>query len=216
LRQFYISCEPSFGAETSEPIRARQIFLSSANNVAYHTLPKSSVNSAGLKIWFAAAAFGAFVSSTMADGFPATGPTISGSTARLRRGRAAAPEHAPLAVKRAIWAANQVCSKPYRYGGGHRSFQDGGYDCSGTISYALGGAGLINSPMSSDEFRQFGKRGRGKWITIYARPGHSFAVIAGLRLDTTPFITGRERWKPAWQPTPRAPVGFEARHPVGL
>jgi hypothetical protein len=174
------------------------------------------VNSAGLKISFAAAALGAFVSSTMADGFPATGPTVSGSVARLRWGRAAAPERAPLQVKRAIWAANQLCSKPYRYGGGHRSFHDAAYDCSGTISYALGGAGLIKAPMSSSEFRRFGQRGRGRWITIYARPGHSFAVIAGLRLDTTPFITGRERWKPAWQPTPRAPVGFEARHPVGL
>jgi len=152
----------------------------------------------------------------MAEGFPASGPTVAGKLARLRRGRAAAPESAPLAVKRAIWAANQVCRKPYRYGGGHRSFSDTGYDCSGTVSYALGGAGLITSPLSSDDFRTFGQRGRGKWITIYARPGHTFAVIAGLRLDTTPFITGRERWKPAWQPTPREPVGFEARHPIGL
>jgi hypothetical protein len=170
----------------------------------------------GLKICFAGMTFAALVSSAMADGFPSSGPTVSSSKARLHRGRAAAPESAPLTVKRAIWAANQVCSKPYRYGGGHRSFHDNGYDCSGTVSYALGGAGLITTPLSSDEFRQFGKRGRGKWITIYARPGHTFAVIAGLRLDTTPFITGRERWKPAWQPTPRAPVGFEARHPIGL
>jgi len=174
------------------------------------------MNSVVLKNSFGALILAALVSSAMADGFPATGPTVSGSAARLRRGRAAAPERAPLPVKRAIWAANQLCSKPYRYGGGHHSFDDRGYDCSGTISYALGGAGLIKAPMSSDEFRQFGKTGRGKWITIYARSGHTFAVIAGLRLDTTPFITGRERWKPAWQPTARAPVGFDARHPVGL
>ena len=174
------------------------------------------MSSAVLKFSLGAFICGALISSTMADDFPLTGPTVSGSTARLHRGRAAAPERAPLAVKRAIWAANQVCSKSYRYGGGHRSFHDSGYDCSGTISYALGGAGLISAPISSDEFHQFGKRGRGKWITIYARSGHSFAVIAGLRLDTTPFITGRERWKPAWQPTPRAPVGFDARHPIGL
>jgi hypothetical protein len=119
-------------------------------------------------------------------------------------------------VKRAIWAANQLRAKPYRYGGGHRSFNDNAYDCSGTISYALGGAGLLKSPMSSSDFRRFGERGDGKWITIYARNGHTFAIIAGLRLDTTPYITGRERWKPAWQPTPRKPSGFEARHPVGL
>jgi hypothetical protein len=174
------------------------------------------MKSVGFKICFAGVTFAALVSSTMADGFPSKGPTVSGSKARLHRGRADAPATAPLAVKRAIWAANEICSKPYRYGGGHRSFRDTGYDCSGTISYALGGAGLISAPISSDEFRQFGKKGRGKWITVYARPGHSFAVIAGLRLDTTPFITGREKWKPAWQPTPRAPVGFETRHPVGL
>jgi hypothetical protein len=127
-----------------------------------------------------------------------------------------APADAPAAVKRAIWAANQLRSKPYRFGGGHRSFSDRAYDCSGTVSYALGGAGLIKSPMSSSEFRRFGERGQGKWITVYARNGHTFAVIAGLRLDTTPFVTGRERWAPGWQTALRMPHGFEARHPIGL
>ncbi|MEY2527384.1 MAG: hypothetical protein QOE73_2155 [Verrucomicrobiota bacterium] len=141
---------------------------------------------------------------------------MPGDKARLRGGQAAAPENAPAAVKRAIWAANQLRSKPYRYGGGHASFVDKGYDCSGTVSYALGGAGLIRSPMSSSDFRRYGQSGRGKWITVYARNGHTFAIIAGLRLDTTPYVTGRERWAPAWQPAPRMPMGFEARHPVGL
>ena len=100
--------------------------------------------------------------------------------ARLRFGRAAAPKNAPLAVKRAIWAAYQLRSRLYRYGGGHKSFYDRGYDCSGTVSYALGAAGLIASPLSSTEFRSYGGRGPGKWITIYAREGHTFAVIAGL------------------------------------
>jgi hypothetical protein len=121
-----------------------------------------------------------------ADLFPVSGPVVSGKTARLRFGRAAAPRNAPLAVKRAIWAANKLRSKPYRYGGGHKSFDDRGYDCSGTISYALGAAGLLASPISSTEFRSYGERGAGKWITIYGREGHTFAVIAGLRLDTTP------------------------------
>ena len=154
--------------------------------------------------------------SALAGEFPLSGPIVAGSQAYLRGKVASAPENAPLAVKRAIWAANQLRSKPYRYGGGHHSFVDHGYDCSGTVSYALAGAGLIRSPMSSSEFRFFGERGRGKWITVYARNGHTFAVIAGLRLDTTPYITGRERWAPGWQITSRAPVGFEARHPVGL
>src|SRR2546422_7003512 len=116
-----------------------------------------------------------------ADLFPASGPVVSGKTARLRFGSAAAPKNAPLAVKRAIWAANQLRTKPYRYGGGHRSFNDSGYDCSGTVSYALAGAGLVSAPLSSNDLRAYGSRGRGKWITVYARSGHAFAVIAGLR-----------------------------------
>jgi hypothetical protein len=154
--------------------------------------------------------------SLSADIFPLSGPVVSGKVARLHSGQAAAPKKAPLAVKRAIWAANQLRSKPYRYGGGHRSFNDHGYDCSGTVSYALRAAGLISSPMSSSEFRRYGKRGRGKWITIYARDGHTFAVIAGLRLDTTPWDNYTGRWAPRWQTTDRFPRGFEARHPVGL
>ncbi len=156
------------------------------------------------------------VQSVSADLFPDSGPTVSGSKARLRFGRAAAPRNAPLPVKRAIWAANQLRHKPYRYGGGHKSFQDRGYDCSGTISYVLGAAGLINAPLSSTEFRRYGEPGPGKWINIYAREGHTFAVIAGLRLDTTPFERYRGRWAPRWYTAYRPPRGFEARHPVGL
>jgi hypothetical protein len=148
--------------------------------------------------------------------FPQIGPTIASSRAALRNGIALAPADAPLAVKRAIWAANQLCSKPYRYGGGHGSFRDTGYDCSGTVSYALGGARLIASPLSSSDFRSYGERGQGRWITVYARNGHTFAVIAGLRLDTTPGDSSKYRWAPRWQTTTRGPAGFEARHPVGL
>jgi hypothetical protein len=120
-------------------------------------------------------------------------------------------------VKRAIWAANQLFRKPYIFGGGHKSFTDRGYDCSGTVSYALGAAGLLKSPISSTEFRKYGERGHGKWITIYARNGHTYAIIAGLRLDTTPYLTAHDKWAPGWQPTERVPAGgFEARHPVGL
>jgi hypothetical protein len=160
--------------------------------------------------------FALLTSSGLAGPFPISGPITSGNKACLRAGLACAPSKAPLAVKRAIWAANRLRSKSYRYGGGHRSFFDHCYDCSGTVSFALAGAGLINAPLSSSEFRRFGESGPGRWITIYARSGHTFAVIAGLRLDTTPYITGRERWAPGWQLTTRAPFGFEARHPVGL
>ncbi|MEP6604046.1 MAG: hypothetical protein ABJB69_08875, partial [Spartobacteria bacterium] len=151
------------------------------------------------------------MSSSAHAGFPTSGPTVAGKTARLRYGQAAAPEAAPQAVKRAIWAANELRTKSYRYGGGHKSFWDSTYDCSGTVSYALGAAGILKAPMSSSEFRRFGQAGRGKWITVYARSGHSFAIIAGLRLDTTPYITAHDRWAPRWQSTVRFPAGFEAR-----
>lgn len=150
--------------------------------------------------------------------FPVDGPVVPGMRAALRGSVAAAPAQAPLQVKRAIWAANQLRAKPYRYGGGHRSFRDSGYDCSGTVSYALGGAGLVPSPMNSSDFRRYGARGAGKWITVYARNGHTFAVIAGLRLDTTAWSTMRRDSSraPRWQATDRQPRGFEARHPAGL
>jgi len=156
------------------------------------------------------------VAPASADLFPGSGPVVSGKTARLRFGRAAAPKNAPLQVKRAVWAANQLRSKPYRYGGGHKSFDDHGYDCSGTISYVLAAAGLIASPMSSTEFRSYGERGPSKWITVYAREGHTFAVIAGLRLDTTPFDHYSGKWAPRWQTVYRPPSGFDARRPIGL
>src|SRR5437899_12217345 len=141
------------------------------------------------KTLIGAAVFAAIVSSANANIFPATGPTVPGSRARLRSGQAAAPAGAPLAVKRAIWAANQLWRKPYIFGGGHKSFTDRGYDCSGTGSYALGAAGVLKSPISSSEFRNFGERGRGKWITVYARHGHTYAIIAGLAIGRTPAIT---------------------------
>ena len=169
------------------------------------------------KILIGAVVLAAIASSANANIFPASGPTVAGTRARLHFGQAAAPQGAPLAVKRAIWAANQLWRKPYVFGGGHKSFTDRGYDCSGTVSYALGAAGLLKSPISSSEFRNFGERGRGKWITIYARNGHTYAIIAGLRLDTTPYLTAHDRWQPGLQMAERVPAsGFEARHPVGL
>jgi hypothetical protein len=113
--------------------------------------------------------------------------TTPGSKAKLVKGRAVAPADAPARVVRAIEAANEIIDKPYRYGGGHARWKDRGYDCSGTASYALGkyGARLLKQPMASGEFRRWGQRGRGSWITAYSNPGHMFLVIAGLRLDTS-------------------------------
>jgi hypothetical protein len=174
------------------------------------------VSTFGRRVLFCAAAFALLASDSFAGPFPSSGPTTPGNEARLHGGLALAPANAPLSVKRAIWAANQLRTKPYRYGGGHRSFNDSGYDCSGTISYALAGAGLVIAPLSSTELRAYGSRGRGKWITVYARNGHAFAVIAGLRLDTTSLHNASRRWAPRWQADKRMPFGFEARHPLGL
>jgi hypothetical protein len=140
-------------------------------------------------------------------------PTVAGNRAVLRRGIAYAPANAPEAVKRAIWAVNTLRKKPYKWGGGHGSFQDSGYDCSGTVSFALHHAGVLNRPMASRGFVTYGSRGRGRWITVYARKGHTFAVVAGLRLDTTGFY---EKDGPRWRSDSRHPGGFTARHPAGL
>jgi cell wall-associated NlpC family hydrolase len=142
-------------------------------------------------------------------------PIVAGSRAVLRNGVAYAPSRAPQNVKNAIWAANTLRRKPYVWGGGHGSFYDRGYDCSGTVSFALHGAGLLSSPLPSSELMRYGQRGRGRWITVYSRPGHTFAVIAGLRLDTTDLGRGGDVG-PRWYAYGRDTGGYVARHPAGM
>jgi hypothetical protein len=142
-------------------------------------------------------------------------PMVHGNRAILRNGIAYAPSNAPDRVKAAIWAVNTIRRKPYTWGGGHESFHDGGYDCSGTVSFALHYAGVLDRPLASSELLRYGERGRGRWITIYSRRGHTFAVIAGLRLDTTDFRYGGDVG-PRWHLDGRSTWGFEARHPAGL
>jgi len=152
--------------------------------------------------------------------------TVPGAVAKiLPDGSAAAPADAPPQVQQAIWTANEIQDKPYVYGGGHAEFKDDGYDCSGTVSYALHGAGLLDSALPSGNFMTWGERGPGAWITVYANGGHAYAVIAGLRLDTSAASvtrTNMRRFKkalergPRWRPTLRSPIGFRARHPLGF
>ena len=142
-------------------------------------------------------------------------PMVPGNRAVLRNGIAYAPANAPDAVKHAIWAVNSISHRPYIWGGGHGSFHDYGYDCSGTVSYALHYAGMLNQPLPSSDFLRYGERGRGRWFTIYSRHGHVFAMIAGLRLDTTDLRYGSDVG-PRWHIDGRDAWGFEARHPVGL
>jgi cell wall-associated NlpC family hydrolase len=142
-------------------------------------------------------------------------PTVAGNRAVLRNGVAYAPSNAPDDVKSAIWAVNTIRRKPYQWGGGHGSFSDSGYDCSGTVSFALHSAGVLSQPLPSSDLLRFGERGRGRWITVYSRHGHTFAMIAGLRLDTTDLRYGSDVG-PRWHTDGRDTWGFEARHPVGL
>jgi hypothetical protein len=142
-------------------------------------------------------------------------PTVAGNRAVLRNGVAYAPSNAPANVKSAIWAVNTIRTKPYHWGGGHGSFSDSGYDCSGTVSFALHNAGVLSQPLPSGDLLRFGERGRGHWITVYSKHGHTFAMIAGLRLDTTDLRYGSDVG-PRWHTDARETWGFEARHPVGL
>jgi cell wall-associated NlpC family hydrolase len=142
-------------------------------------------------------------------------PTVEGKRAVLRNGIAYAPSRAPQNVKNAIWAANTLRRKPYVWGGGHGSFHDHGYDCSGSVSYALHGAGVLAAPLPSSDLMRYGERGRGRWITVYSRPGHTFAVIAGLRFDTTDLGRGGDVG-PRWYVDGRDTRGYTARHPGGL
>jgi cell wall-associated NlpC family hydrolase len=137
----------------------------------------------------------------------------TGPRARVARdGTAVAPEDAPDVVKRVILAANQIAKYPYRWGGGHGAWRDSGYDCSGSVSFALAGAGLLDRPLTSGDFLGYGREGPGEWITIYTNPGHIFMVVAGLRFDTS----GRGRAGTRWQEAPRSTSGFAIRHVPGL
>lgn len=125
---------------------------------------------------------------------------------------ATVPAGAPPQVRDAIVAANRIVGKPYRWGGGHARVEDDGYDCSGTVSYALIGGGLLRGPLDSTGLKRFGNAGPGSWITVYANAGHTYAVIAGLRLDTS----GTGGKGPRWHASGRSSKGFVARHPAGL
>jgi cell wall-associated NlpC family hydrolase len=140
------------------------------------------------------------------------------STAAVRAsvtsaGRAQTPIGAPDVIARVIAGGNAIAKFPYIWGGGHGSFVDSGYDCSGSVSYALAAAGLLDGPLVSGQFAKWGARGPGKWITIYANRGHVFMYVAGLRFDTS----GRDGpFGSRWQIAPRSLAGFEVRHPPGL
>jgi hypothetical protein len=138
---------------------------------------------------------------------------IPGKTAALNGGQATAPEAAPDRVRAAIAAANQIAGTPYAFGGGHGGPGDRGLDCSGATSYVLRAAGVLDSPTTSTAFRSYGRGGEGEWISVWARKGHVFLVLAGLRFDTG--WHGEEegpRWTMKSRPAPHSVI----RHPSGL
>jgi cell wall-associated NlpC family hydrolase len=130
----------------------------------------------------------------------------------LENGIALPPIESPAEVHEIIEAGNSIARTPYLWGGGHGKWLDKGYDCSGSISYALARAGLLNAPLDSGRLMSWGKPGRGKWVTIYTNPGHVYMVVAGVRFDTS----GRRVTGSRWQSSMRPGGGFVARHPEGL
>jgi hypothetical protein len=141
---------------------------------------------------------------------------VPGHVARVVDGLAAAPMSAPAAVQEIVWAGNQIIGLPYIFGGGHASFASPGYDCSGTVSFALHGASLLATPMDSSEFMGWDSRGVGTWVTVFANGGHAYMTVAGLRLDTSAADDPTDQQGPRWRPLRPANGGFTVRHPTSL
>jgi hypothetical protein len=140
-------------------------------------------------------------------------PTAPGEEATIAPdGTAIAPASAPEEVKAMIAAGNEIHDFPYKYGGGHGKWHDTGYDCSGSMSYVLHGAGLLDEALDSTGFMSWGESGKGQWVTNYANSSHSYMVIAGLRFDTS----GRAEDDSRWHTEMRSARGYTVRHPAGL
>ncbi len=131
----------------------------------------------------------------------------------LSSGTLIPPKSAPARVKQVIAAANKITRKPYVYGGGHARWYDRGYDCSGSVSFALHGGRFLESPLPSGPMEEWGEEGEGRWITVFTNPGHAYAVIAGVRFDTSGDSGGETG--PRWHEDLRDDAGYVARHPAG-
>jgi hypothetical protein len=159
---------------------------------------------------------GAASASCGGGGVSAAETDVCTPTAKARllpNGMLIPPKSAPSRVKQVIWAADRIRTKPYVWGGGHGRWWDRGYDCSGSVSYALHGGKFLESPLPSGPMETWGLAGAGRWITVYANSGHAYAEIAGFRWDTSGDSSGTG---PRWHEDLRDNVGYIARHPAGF
>jgi cell wall-associated NlpC family hydrolase len=145
-----------------------------------------------------------------------SGMSASTTQATLTPDRlAVGPINAPAAVQAVIAAGNQIAHLPYRYGGGHMTYEDSAYDCSGSISYVFAAAHLLDRTVVSGDLEQWGQSGPGKWITVFANAGHTFMYVAGLRFDTVALAETGSRWSDRAANEPDLKT-FSVRHPAGL
>lgn len=188
---------------------------------------RSSLPGRPIAVAAAAAAIALSAAPAAAQTGGATAPTASpspstnttGYATLAADGSAIAPAGAPRRVRKAINAGNRIRRKPYKWGGGHGRWKDKGYDCSGAVSYVLHAAGLLKKrPLASGGLaKRWGKPGVGRWITVYANKGHTYAVIAGLRWDTSAIGESvRSGSGPRWRSVARSPAGYRAKHRPGL
>jgi len=208
-----VSVDGSFGAGT---YRAARRFEKRADRPVDGTLDSDDINAlrsvvsqGGFNLGEDDAGAG-----TAAGTTPPPVPTLApGDKATINPdGTATAPASAPVAVQQIIAAGNAIATKPYKYGGGHGKWDDSGYDCSGSVSYALHGADLLKVARDSTGLETFGEDGPGQWVTVYGKASHAYMVVAGLRFDTS----GRSKNGTRWQSDMRTSDGYVVRHPAGL
>ena len=186
---------------------AKPVIPASGSSYEKPTLPPASAGTNGTSV-----AHGAPTEAGSTRSFTAMERQLAAGRAVLLRGHALAPPGTPAPIEAAINAANALVGQPYVWGGGHSSWISRGYDCSGSVSFTLGAAGFLEAPLDSSHLEHWGAPGPGRWMTVYANPGHTFAVIAGARWDTVGDARGSG---PRWHRTLASGAGFVARHPPG-